>query len=708
MKRLLKSEVKMYNGRPTVFINDRAYSPVIYSLTDCPGGRLSYEEFTGHSISRFVKMGFRLFQLDIWLDDMWYEDGTFDISMAQKQIKGVTEKCPDAAVFLRFHTTPPKWWNRLYPDEMVDYADTPAVPEESTPEFLRYLINDLKPLKKHSFASEKWLSDSTKMLIRFLNELSETDEAASLAGIQPATGVYGEHHYWAFMGHEPDTGKAMQKAFSKFLSDKYGSDKNLRKAWNDDTVSISGNLVPGMDKRSNNTLGFFRDPSKERCIIDYYECQHTLVADCVVHFCRTIKENWPGEIITGAFYGYYISVFGRMAAGGHLCEQKILQSEYIDCLCAPQAYDGNLRQVGGAGASRGMLESAMLHKKLWLDEMDQPVHTGTVMGGMPVYPVYESKQILRRNTMYPIVKGGGLWYYDFGPHNHSGWWTHKVYEDEIESLKGTIDAMMEKDYENPADVLLVFDTSVFKYTGLNSRKDPITDAACINLAFPLSLRSGAATDTIYLSDLENADLGRYKCVVFFNTFLIDDEKREFIKTRVMNDGRHTLWFHAPGYLDGMSADIENIAELLGKPFDETTIKGAPSARFGNETIKLQNLYEKLYKSPGDFPETRIFHPSGGKYNKVVRWEGDNHTVWFSPLPFDKPDHFRNVFEKAGVHIYSDGNDSVTCGSGVLSLHTENGGTRTVCLKNGISIDIELKPAETILLDDKTGEILARD
>ncbi len=708
MGKLLKSEVRMHYGRPTIFIDDTAFSPVIYSLTDCPGGRLSYEEFPGHSISRFVKMGFKLFQLDIWLDDLWFEDGTFDISMAQKQIRGITDKCPDAAVFLRFHTTPPKWWNKLNPDEMVDYADTPALPEEETPELLRYLLYDLKPLQRHSFASAKWLNESTEMLLRFMEEFSKTNEASSLAGIQPATGVYGEHHYWAFMNHEPDTGPAMQKAFANFLENKYSSNEALQTAGNDKSASFEDNLVPGMEKRLGNSLGFFRNPNTEQSMIDYYDCQHNLVADSVVHFCKLIKKNWPAKIITGAFYGYYISVFGRMAAGGHLCEQKILQSEYIDCLCAPQAYDGNLRQVGGAGASRGMLESAMLHGKLWLDEMDQPVHTGTVMGGMPVYPMYESKQILRRNSMYPIVKGGGLWYYDFGPYNFSGWWTHKVYEKEISSLKTTMDSLLEKPYINPADVLLVFDTSVFKYTGINSKKDPITDAACINLSFPLALRSGAATDTIYLTDIENADLERYKCIVFFNTFLIGNPQREFIKKTVCSAGRHILWFYAPGYIDGRTASVENISDLLGTEFEETVINGVPSARFGKETVSLQTLYEKLYKSPENYPKTKIFHPADERYNKVVSISDETHTTWFSPVPFSNADQFRKVFEKAGAHIYSDGNDSVTCGAGILSVHTENGGNRKIRLKNRIEINIDMNPAETILIDDTTGKIISRD
>ncbi|MCK5759073.1 MAG: hypothetical protein KAH14_08265, partial [Clostridiales bacterium] len=150
MSNLLKSEVLEYNGRPTIFINNEAYSPIIYALTDCPGGRLSYEEIPGTSIQGFVDMGFKLFQLDIWLDDMWSESDVFDITMACNQIKGVTDRCPDAKVFLRYHTTPPKWWNHKNPDELVDFADQPVGPEKNLPGFQRYLIQDLSTVYRHS------------------------------------------------------------------------------------------------------------------------------------------------------------------------------------------------------------------------------------------------------------------------------------------------------------------------------------------------------------------------------------------------------------------------------------------------------------------------------------------------------------------------------------------------------------------------------
>jgi len=707
MSELLKSEVQEYNGRPTIFINSEAYSPVIYALTDCPGGRLSYEEIPGTSIQGFVDMGFKLFQLDIWLDDMWTEDGEFDITMACNQIKGVTDRCPDAKVFLRYHTTPPKWWNLKNPDEMVDFADQPVGPEKNLPGFQRYLIQDLSAVYRHSFASKKWLDDSSKMLKRFLSELCKTKEGASLAGLQPATGVYGEHHYWAFMEHEPDTGLRMTEAFREYLRKKYNTIDKLRTAWVNPIIDFETAEVPGMQARLGNLDGIFRDPQRERNLVDYYDCQHQLVADTIVHFCKLIKDNWPSQIITGAFYGYYVSVFGRSAAGGHLSEQTILESPYIDCLCGPQGYDKNLRNLGGSGSSRGMLESAMLHGKLWLDEMDQPVHTGTVMGGMPVYPTYESKQILRRNSLFPITNGAGLWYYDFGPHNYSGWWLNSEYKNEISKLKNIIDTKMAKEYDNPAQALLVFDTTVFKHTAINSRLDPFTDAACINNALPMAQRSGAALDTIYLSDIENIDPDKYKCIVFMNSFILTPEQKKFIKGTLYKNDRHIVWFYAPGYIDGDNASIDNISKLLEIDIEKISINSVPAIKYNRLSYDMYPVYDRLYKTPSSYPTVDLFIEKSSGQPSLIENKKDDFTIWFSPIPFTTPEIFTNIFHKAGVHIFCELGDSVTAGSDILSIHTEKGGPRKITLQNGNTINTVLTPAETILIDYTTGEILSK-
>lgn len=707
MEKLLDSRITTHKGRPTITIDGEYFAPIIYSLTDCPGGRLSYEETPTEAISRFVNMGFKLFQFDIWFDDMWFSDGSFDISVARKQIRGVTDICKDAKVFFRFHTTPPKWWNLENMDQLTEFADTKARLEEYRPGVQRYLIQDLDPVYRHSFASKKWLDDSTNMLKRFIKEISATPEAASLVGIQPATGVYGEHHYWAFVSHEPDTSKCMQRAFRDYLHTKYKDDKTLQKAWGRTDVQIETACVPEMDQRLNNKDGIFRDPLLERAMSDYYDCQHTLVSNSVVHFCKVIKESWPCSIITGAFYGYYISLFGRSAAGGHLDEQTILTSKYVDCMCGPQAYDGQLRSLGGAGSSRGLIESAFLHGKLWLDEMDQPEHTGTIMWGMPLFEQYESKQVLRRNTMFPLIKGGGLWYYDFGPYNTSGWWADKQYADEIVFLKNLSQKYMKQEYINPSDVLLVFDTTVFKHTALNSQKDPITDAACINVSYPAALKSGASIDTIYLSDIEKVDFSIYNCIVFMNTFILTQKQRKYIKQEVYGGNRHIVWFYAPGYLDDHSSDISLVNDITGFELYKETYSGAPLVEYKNLTYGLHGLYEKLYDTPSEFPQIDIFIPKDKKSPALTKRKAEDYTVWFSSIPFTTPEIFAEVFEEAGVHLYNNPGDSIISGMGLISVHTKEGGPKTIALKNGKLINIDFTAAETIIIDDITGDILRR-
>jgi hypothetical protein len=113
----LSSEVRMHHNRPTIFINNKPESPVIYALTDTPGGRWTWEELPQHNIRQFWSSGIRLFQVDLWLDHCWQPDGTIDITLARRQIAGILSVCPRAAVFFRFHVTAPKWWMERHPEE---------------------------------------------------------------------------------------------------------------------------------------------------------------------------------------------------------------------------------------------------------------------------------------------------------------------------------------------------------------------------------------------------------------------------------------------------------------------------------------------------------------------------------------------------------------------------------------------------------------
>lgn len=685
----MKSTIKDYNNRATIFINDIPIEPVIYALTDWRGGRLSYEESTSTSIGKFAKAGVKLYQLDINFEDMWKKDDSLDITIALKQIQGILDKKPDGAVFFRLHTNPPKWWLNENPSEWVQYANTRIQEEPDEPALLSYLHFDQKPVPRPSFASDKYKEDMTRVIKRFLLKLKASPEAKALAGIHIASGLYGEHHYWAFVGNDPDMSQPMLEKFRKFT--------NNPKA-----------QLPNMDKRYNPQDGIFRNPEKEKEVIDYFTFQHELVADHAIHFCKLVKDTWESPIITGIFYCYYVSLFGRAATGGHLAEDKILRSPYIDYVSAPQAYNKLLRNTGGAGVSRGLLESVRLNKKLLLDEVDHPTHLGTSLGGITVFPQFESLQLLRRNVLTSYMKGMGFWYYDFGPYCTSGWWNLPYYIKEIEKLQKVFENYYEKPYISNADVLLVFDTKVFKYTALNEKQDPLTDKTIVNISYPEALKSGASMDTIYLSDIEKVDLDKYKCVVFMNTFVLTDEQKSFIHKNLYKPNRTVLWFFAPGYTDGKKNSKTFCEEVTGFSLESYQV---------DKVIKvdMDNLSYSMDNSDSQSRLKEVFVPKDGKVlghigntPALALKEINGSKVYFASIPFTSAEVFTYIFKKANVHIYNNKNDALIEGSNLLLIHAGEKGPRFLTFKDQEKLEIDLKEHETILFDINSKEILARD
>ncbi len=716
----LSSRVSMYNGRPTIFINDQPHYPMVYALTDVPGGRWSWEEVPQHNIRNFCGHGIKLYQLDIAMDHIWSEDGRVDISFAQRQIAGVLGVCPEAAIIFRLHVTAPKWWLYKYPEEWVRYADTEYKDEEKIG-LPRIIESDNYPVRRVSMASERWKSEASTKLREFLAALARTPEGNSLAGIQVANGVYGEWHNWGFYWHEPDVGMPMTRFFRSWLKKHYGSDGGLRTAWNRPEASLATAEVPDFEERRT-TAGIFRDPARERNVIDYYRCVHQLVADNIIHFAKIVKESWPRPIIAGTFYGYYFSVFGRQAAGGHLELHRVLRSRHIDYLSGPQAYGPESLKLGEAYRSRSLITTIRLHGKLWLDEMDVEPTTPIERDSGYELRLRSSLADVRRNIVFTYTKGMGLWFYDFGvagvdldgfQYNHRGsrgTWDHPDVMADIQSVKRLLESRLDAEYRTEADVLFVYDTESFYYTASLRGTDPVSNTL-IDYNTLNAFKSGVVFDPIHISDLTGTDLSHYRTVVFGNTYLLSHEQREFIRSRVAGDGRTLVWFYAPGYTDGVRLDADWISELTGIRLLQTTLTRIPEVELslpGDSSVTYQvgeEPFGPLFAV--DDPETQPL----GRFIEtdqiaVARKFLPDHTAWFVSLPNKGIEPMRHILRTSGAHVYSTQGDIVYAGAGVLAVHTNGGGEHTVILKGGTVVSFDLpEGGGTLLLDSRTGETL---
>jgi hypothetical protein len=621
--------VRPWHGKPTLFIRNQPTYACFYALTDCVGGRFSFEEGPRQSIRQFVAAGFKLFQLDLFLADCWPKPGPLSVDLARRQIRGILDVCPDGVVVLRWHLNVPEWWKTQYPDELTRYANGDLEnPERTVP--VRYIQDDLRRTPRASLASEKWMTMAREKTAELVSGLAKSPEAHALAGVHVACGVYGEWHYWGFMRNEPDISRPMQERFAAYRK----------------KLGRSVEKVPDTEARKALDNGVFRDPTKREVVIDYYRCQQEMVAERIIDLCAVVKQNWRGSILTGTFYGYFFSMFDRQATGGHLELHKILQSPHVDYLSAPQAYGTLYRDMGGSGITRALIETIRLNGKLFLDEMDQTPSwkwINNVDTAFQLTDLDADYALIRRNVLESFTRGAGLWYYDFGPGNQTGWWADTRLMADIKKLKQICETYHQREYAPAGDVLFVFDTEVFYYTGSIQGTDPITDPQAVNKTMGEAWRAGAAIETIHLKDLEKINLDRFKVVVFANTWLMTAAQRKFVREKVHSPTRRIVFQGFPAFTDGVTNSAEFTREVTG---------GAPVAT--------------------------------------------------PPIPMND---WRRIFQEAGAHLYVEAGEIIHAGGGLVLVHTKDGGQRQLTLRSGKAIPLNLPPKASWLFDAATGERL---
>ncbi len=718
----LSAKVEVRNGRPTLLVDGIPEYPMFYALTDVPGGRFSWEDVPARNVREFARTaGVRLFQVDLAMEHVFLENGTVDLSVARKQIQGVLAARADAGVVFRLHVRPPRWWLARHPEELTVYLDAATQPEHGAGHN-RFIEDDLKAVPRASLASERWLREMGDVVARFCTDLAKTPEGNALVGIQVASGVYGEWHYWGFTDHEVDAGPAMTAAFRRWLRGRYGSDEALRAAWGDPAAALASAEVPGLAARRETRDGSFRDPATERRVIDYTRCQHEAVADAILHFCRIVKESWPRPLVTGTFYGYFFACFGRDQAGGHLELRRVLESPFVDYLSAPSTYYPESFEVGDPYRSRGLLASARQHGKLWLDEMDQAIPLKAYAD--PDYPksLAESIAKVRRNVMFGQANGSGLWFYDFGPSGFSqgpaqsrtnalgvnGWWDDPEVLADIGRLRAFLQSRVDTPWSSSADTLAVFDTQSYYHTRSVKEAPDAISHALVNWGALGLYRAGIAFDALHLADLPDVDLSHYKVVVFFNTWRLTADERRFIREKVATGGRHVVWFYAPGYTDGARNHDGFVHETTG--FDLRRVEIA-----GKATIETTPaLGERLEYSLADTALSPLFAVNDADATVLGRFTVTgqvaiaskrfaNHTAWYAALPAWSPEVFRRLIAQTAAHRYSEEGDVVYAGGGLVTLHTKVGGRRTVLLPKGRRVPLDLPDGpSTVVLDDTTG------
>ncbi|WP_438481550.1 hypothetical protein [Oleiharenicola lentus] len=727
MRNPVHASVENRLGRPTLVINGEPHAPQIYALTDCPGARWTWEEVPARNIALFAKSGCRLFQADIWLEQLVDQNDAMDFALVRKQIAGVLAAAPDAYVMLRVHLNAPPEWCAQNPDECVAYADGPAQPEVRWG-LERWVGRDNDMPVRASFYSEKWRAWAQRQLARFCVGLAATPEGNAIFSLQVANGVYGEWHQWGFFCHDPDTSPAAEGAFRRWLRAKYGDEPTLAKVWAKPGATFAGVRAPTSPEREASAVAILRDPATQRDVIDYFTFIHEETPDTIIMMAKTVKDNWPRPIMTASFFGYFYCLFGREAAGGHLGIGRLIKSPYLDCVCATPAYTPTAMPMGGTANSRGIVDAVRRAGKLWIDEMDRATvvapcpwdkHFGTAL--------VEDVAVLRRNLLVPATRNGGAWCFDFGPISGTpafarlgniGWWDHPVLQETWAGIRKLAQSRHERPFTRPSDALIIHDPWSFAHVA-GARHIPektVFGVMPISSVDPVSRlltdgvveafhQSGIIHTDALLEELPKLDYKPFKLVVFATTVVLTEEHREIIRDKIATGGRHVVFLGYAGWSDGEKIGPHLAASLTGF---NTQLHQAADA---THTIEIGAVGEKLslareFGVPAfdASADQAVGRWADGATSAACRTEADA-TWWTFALPPNTPATWRAIGRQAGCVVVNEVDETTLLGDGMLLIHTIPGGERSFRLPNGKTFTATLAERSTTVFDAETGAVL---
>lgn len=270
-------------------------------------------------------------------------------------------------------------------------------------------------------------------------------------------------------------------------------------------------------------------------------------------------------------------------------------------------------------------------------------------------------------------------------------------------MKKIGDFCTETPYTPTADVLLVFDTDSRYYSLAHDSFSYGTEPAFFNALG----KSGAEYDSIYLHDIEKAELSRYRMVIFVNTCRTTNEKRDLIQDKLMGEGRHLMFLNADGYLDNDSRDTDNIGALTGISVKAVDIPNSAVTCGGSlPTAEIKPGWDNSvnFAVTDDAAEPTAYFCECDAVAGAKR-TFDTHTVWyFSTFPADAT-VLRAIFKSAGVHIYTECGKACYAGNGIFMLTADEALDISVRLKNGVVINDHLDAMTTAIYASETGERL---
>ena len=598
----------------------------------------------------------------------WTKDGetpTLDGTDIAYWMESAIKANPNVLLIPRFPVDqPPAWWADQHPDEMMLYQDG-----------TRGLA---------SIHSKVWRKAAAKQIANLI-QILEKRYPNNMIGYHVCGQNSAEWFYEGFWdgkytGFEPPA----RDGFRSYLKTKYKTNRALRTAWNDKTVTLDTAPLPTYAERSSSSAGNFRNPATNRKAIDFDVYQNQAMAECVAEMCKAVKDTVPNRLAI-AFYGYALELSGS-ARSGHMALGKLLESPYIDGICAPYSYGD--REPGGSGRFMGIVDSMLEHGKLFFTEDD----TRTFLTDPAASPgrcadMRQTTGVMTRNFAHILTRGAGLWWME--PVGNGTYASEELlkHNGKLTSLYQT--SLPEFTRYKPEVAVIVDELS-----GLAA--NPFMDgvgAEGVNISLMVRsrynlYRMGAPLGTYLLDDLLAGKVPPAKMYIIMNAFKLSNNQLAAIRKQVCNNNRVVVWMYAPGIISDEKLTPQNVSKVTGMTLRPITgVYGKIVVEGSGESFDaVHSELSPMYAVDDSKAIPMARYAAGSGAVAVAQKAMPGYTSIYSGVLQLPTSILRTIAAKAGAHIYNDQDQIIMAGNGYVAIHATTKGRKIVRLPGIYSVE----------------------
>ena len=624
----------VYDGSsPKISVNGRLYDPFL-------NVRGEFDEMNSSFAVKAAGLGIKIVQ--VFNQDLFsYKgNGRHDFTGLDHRARRILHLIPDGQLIVSLSFGKSSIWMQENPGENIEYADGPVQGPDSDELWTRVL--------RPSAASEKFRAYVRDYMADCARYIRSQPWGNRVIGVRIVYGIYSEWHPFG-MYHGPDVGPCMTENFRSWLKEKYGTEENLRKAWNDPAVTFASATAPTMEERSPE--GALLDPVRDRKTMDYFDCFTAVNADLLLMAAGVIRKELPGRLC-GAYYGYVFST--HPPEGSNILLDKVLSSGVIDYCSNPAPYTGYSRLAGGSFPNRTIPATFRRYGKLAIVEDDSRFHQFPQLTepAISTKTPLESQMVARRNICNTIFDECGLQIHDPSPGNNR---LH-TFDDPavLQGIKEGLEAV--KKAGRPEDVsgnscAVVVDYRERLHVSRSKQGRPLLNGIYLT-ACPSLDRSGIPYDLMSLQDFLKTEQN-YSTVVFLNLFSLPEAERKAVREKIRKPGVTAVWLAAPGSVTDNGFSDEAMSELTG--------------------LKLAGS--------GAMPAVRSADPEAKELagGAVLKSLADGSRAVFSASVPKTGTQWQNLLTALGVHAYTAPESYFRRHGNIFMFHTGEKGAHTITL-----------------------------